>query len=41
MWFDAEGAEFGDGFFDIFYRNGRFDQNGIDICQINIEVGFG
>ncbi|CAO4363233.1 unnamed protein product [Caenorhabditis nigoni] len=38
LWFDAEGAEFGDGFFEIFYKNGRFDQNSIDICQINIEV---
>ncbi|PIC54034.1 hypothetical protein B9Z55_003459 [Caenorhabditis nigoni] len=31
LWFDAEGAEFGDGFFEIFYKNGRFDQNSIDI----------
>ncbi|EGT31419.1 hypothetical protein CAEBREN_14763 [Caenorhabditis brenneri] len=38
LWFDAEGAEFGPDFFDIFYKNGRFDQNGIDICQINIEI---
>ncbi|CCD62963.1 Methyltransferase FkbM domain-containing protein [Caenorhabditis elegans] len=38
LWFDAEGEEFGNDFFDIFYKNGRFDQNQIDVCQINIEI---
>lgn len=38
LWFDAEGEEFGNDFFDIFYENGRFDQNKIDVCQYNIEI---
>ncbi|PIC52710.1 hypothetical protein B9Z55_002703 [Caenorhabditis nigoni] len=38
LWFDAEGEEFGNDFFDIFYQNGIFDQNKIDVCQINIEI---
>uniref|UniRef100_A0A1I7TCD7 Methyltransf_21 domain-containing protein n=2 Tax=Caenorhabditis tropicalis TaxID=1561998 RepID=A0A1I7TCD7_9PELO len=38
LWFDAEGEEFNNDFFDVFYENGRFEQNKIDVCQINIEI---
>ncbi|CAO4380824.1 unnamed protein product [Caenorhabditis nigoni] len=36
LWMDAEGAEY--DMFEIFTKNGSFAQNGIDVCQINIEV---
>ncbi|CAP37094.1 Protein CBG19948, partial [Caenorhabditis briggsae] len=36
LWMDAEGAEY--DMFEIFMKNGSFAQNGIDVCQINIEV---
>ncbi|CCD62692.1 Methyltransferase FkbM domain-containing protein [Caenorhabditis elegans] len=38
LWFDAEGEEFANDFFDIFYENGKFVQSGIDLCQVNIEI---
>ncbi|CAL2028735.1 unnamed protein product [Caenorhabditis brenneri] len=38
LWFDAEGEEFNNDFFDFFYDNGRFETNGIDVCQVNIEI---
>ncbi|CAO4362355.1 unnamed protein product [Caenorhabditis nigoni] len=31
LWFDEEGEEFGNDFFDVYYQNGRFDRNKIDI----------
>ncbi|KAK6054251.1 hypothetical protein COOONC_08244, partial [Cooperia oncophora] len=36
IWIDAEGAEY--DMFPYFYRGGLLDQNGITLCQFNIEV---
>lgn len=36
--FFSEGAEY--GIFDMLHRNGAFDNEGIVICQINMEVDF-
>ncbi|CAB3406496.1 unnamed protein product [Caenorhabditis bovis] len=36
LWLDGEGAEY--ELFDYFYKNGKFDENGITICQFNMEM---
>ncbi|XGW25429.1 hypothetical protein V3C99_006671 [Haemonchus contortus] len=36
IWIDAEGAEY--EMFPYFYRGGALDQNGITLCQFNLEV---
>ncbi|KAK5977614.1 hypothetical protein GCK32_016234 [Trichostrongylus colubriformis] len=36
IWIDAEGAEY--EIFSYFYRGGPLDQNGITVCQFNIEI---
>ncbi|CAB3406498.1 unnamed protein product [Caenorhabditis bovis] len=36
FWIDAEGAEY--DMFPYFYNGGKFDENGITICQFNIEA---
>ncbi|KHJ87477.1 hypothetical protein OESDEN_12750, partial [Oesophagostomum dentatum] len=36
IWIDAEGAEY--EMFPYFYRGGKLDQNGITLCQFNLEV---
>ncbi|RCN51698.1 hypothetical protein ANCCAN_02057 [Ancylostoma caninum] len=36
VWIDAEGAEY--ELFPYFYRGGKLDQNGLTLCQFNMEV---
>nr|CDJ90266.1 Protein of unknown function DUF13 domain containing protein [Haemonchus contortus] len=36
IWIDAEGAEY--EMFPYFYRGGALDQNGITLCQFNLEM---
>ncbi|VDO23836.1 unnamed protein product, partial [Haemonchus placei] len=36
IWIDAEGAEY--EMFPYFYRGGALDQNGITLCQFNLEI---
>ncbi|CAB3401086.1 unnamed protein product [Caenorhabditis bovis] len=38
LWIDAENAEY--GFFDIFYKDGRFAKNNIIFCQTSLEVHY-
>ncbi|CCF23342.1 Methyltransferase FkbM domain-containing protein [Caenorhabditis elegans] len=36
LWMDSEGAEY--DLFEIFEKDGSFDRNGIELCQVNLEV---
>ncbi|CAI2354718.1 unnamed protein product [Caenorhabditis sp. 36 PRJEB53466] len=36
MWIDIEGGEF--EFLDYLHRGSKFDENGITICQLNVEM---